>query len=96
MVLPASRVFAESRVLKQQGTKLPTDARHWIRASMPLGLFMVDMFGSCFVGDVRDEIVRLVTPPVLRDLTSSGVPETDPSMLPVRRLMNLSIRGGQR
>jgi hypothetical protein len=53
---------------------------------------MADMFGSCFVGDVRDDIVKYVTPPKLRDLESIGVPDFDPSMFPVRRLMNLSIR----
>jgi hypothetical protein len=92
MVLPASRVYAESRVSAKEGNPLPVDARHWLRASLPIGIFMADMFGSCFVGDVRDDIVKYVTPPKLRDLESTGVPDFDPSMFPVRRLMNLSIR----
>jgi hypothetical protein len=95
MVLPASRVYAESRVAENREETFTTDARHWIRASLPLGLFMVDMLGSCFVGDVRDDIVQLVTPPKARDLTNTGVPDFDPTMLPVRRLMHLTVRGGQ-
>lgn len=76
---------------------LPINARHWIRASMPLGRFMVDMFSSCFVGDARNEIVRLVTPPARSGSPRAAVcRRPDPSMLPIRRLMNLSIRGGQR
>lgn len=93
MVLPASRVFAESRVTKQQGGTLPTAARHWLRAALPFGVFMADMLGSCFVGDVRDDLITLVTPPNLRDLTSTGVPDLEPTMVPVRRLMNIAIRG---
>lgn len=94
LVLPASRLFAESRMLENQGRPLPIGARHWIRASIPLGIFMADFFGSCFVGDVRDSIIRMVTPPVLRDLASSGLPDDEPEMLPARRILNISVRPG--
>jgi len=63
MVLPASRVYAESRVCQHRGSLLPLEAEHWIAGSLPLGVFMADAFGSCFVGDVRDSVLRIVTPP---------------------------------
>lgn len=90
-VLPASRVYAESRIARREAKALPIDAQHWARASVPLGLFMADLFGSCFVGDVRTSVLRLVTPPALRDLGATGVDDEDASLLPVRRLMNVRV-----
>lgn len=95
MVLPASRVYAESRVCRQQGSLLPLDAEHWIAGSLLLGVFMADAFGSCFVGGVRASVLRIVTPPTLRDLALDGVADFEPSMLPVKSLMNMIVRGDQ-
>ena len=91
LVLPATRVYAESRALKAEGKKLPVGARHWAQASIPLGVFMADMLGSCFVGDVREDVIRLVTPPSLRGLGTVGVPVFDSTRLPVRRLMDVAV-----
>lgn len=90
-VLPATRIFAESRVYQRNGTPLPVDAEHWTRASVPIGVFMADLFGSCFVGDVRTSVLRRVLPPHLRDLSAMGIDDEDASMLPVRRLMDIRV-----
>lgn len=87
-VLPASRVYAESRVARIASKSLSVDAEHWARASIPLGIFMADFFGSCFVGDVRESILRLVTPPKLRDLGAIGV-EDDISLMSIKRIMDI-------
>lgn len=90
-VLPASRVFAESRYQKTHNGLLPTDAKHWLPASLPFGVFMADLVGSCFVGDVREQVVRLVTPPKLRDFANTGIPDFDPTRFPIRRLMDVRV-----
>jgi len=94
-VLPAARVYAESRVSRRESKALSVDAQHWARASIPIGIFMADMFGSCFVGDVRSSVLRLVTPPKLRDLNLTGIEDEESSLLPVRRLMNVRVVQGQ-
>ncbi len=93
MVLPASRVLAESRVCRQNKTRLPIDAVHWISGSIPLGIFMADVFGSCFVGDVRESVLHIVTPPRLRNLAIDGVPDFDPSLFTVKQLMDVTVQG---
>jgi hypothetical protein len=90
-VLPASRVYAESRVSRRESKALVIDAKHWVQASVPLGVFMADLFGSCFVGDVRSSVLRLVTPPKLRDLNTSGIDDSDGSFSSVRRMMNVRV-----
>ena len=95
LVLPASRVYAESRSHRKEGRPLPVTARHWAQASIPLGVFMADLLGACFVGDVRDDVVRLVTPPRLRDLANTGLADFDASRFPVRRLMNISVQSDE-
>ena len=41
--------------------------------------FIIDLFALCFVGDPREEVVRLVTPPSLRDrLVGTGGLPADP------------------
>jgi hypothetical protein len=66
-MLPATRVLFLSAKSKKEGAELPIQARKILRGSLPLGVFMVDLFASCFVGDPREDVVRLVTPPKLRD-----------------------------
>lgn len=66
-VLPAARVLALSAGCTSKGLSFPQAADRVLRGCLPLGVFMVDLFASCFVGDVREEVVRLVTPPALRD-----------------------------
>lgn len=95
MVLPASRVYAESRVCQKNGSLIPLEAEHWIAGSLPLGVFMADALGSCFVGDVRENVLRIVTPPKLRNQTLDGVAEFESSMLPIKRLMNVTVRDRQ-
>jgi hypothetical protein len=94
-VLPAARVYAESRVSRRESKALSVDAQHWARASIPIGIFMADMFGSCFVGDVRSSVLRLVTPPKLRDLNATGIDDDESSLLPVRRLMSVRVAQSQ-
>lgn len=90
MVLPATRVYAESRVCRENGDVLLIESPHWIAGSLPIGVFMADMLGSCFVGDTREAVLRIVTPPTLRDLAIEG--PADASMLPIKRLMDINVR----
>jgi len=83
-ILPATRVLALSEKAQSQGAKLPHDAPTILRGCLPLGVFMTDLLGACFVGDVREEVIRMVTPPKLRQ------PPTAPSAL--FRLDNYIVR----
>lgn len=65
-MLPATRVYALSNRAAARGVKLPHDVPTILRGCIPLGVFVADFLGACFVGDVREEVVRIVTPPKLR------------------------------
>ncbi len=63
-IIPAARVLALSAKARIAGrSQIPVDAATILRGSLPLGVFVVDLFASCFVGDPRYDVVRLVTPP---------------------------------
>jgi hypothetical protein len=65
-VLPATRVLALSAKAASLGRKCPDDVSTILRGRLPLGEFMADLVGGCFVGDVREEVIRIVTPPKQR------------------------------
>jgi hypothetical protein len=65
-MLPATRVLALSTPASIRGAKIPYDVQTILRGCLPLGVFVADLLGACFVGDVREEVVRIVTPPNLR------------------------------
>jgi hypothetical protein len=65
-MLPAARVLALSTRAASRGVKLPHDVATILRGCLPLGVFVTDLLGACFVGDVREEVVRIVSPPKLR------------------------------
>lgn len=65
-MLPATRVYALSNRAAARGGTLPHDVATILRGCLPLGVFVADLLGACFVGDVREEVVRIVTPPKLR------------------------------
>jgi hypothetical protein len=66
-VLPAARVLSMSAAAAISGNQLPIDAQRILRGCIPFGVFAVDFLAACFVGDMREEVVRLVTPSRLRD-----------------------------
>jgi len=66
-VLPATRVLAMSEASKTAGSKFPVGARDVLAGSLPLGHFIAGLFAPCVVGDVRTGVLRLATPPTLRD-----------------------------
>lgn len=66
-VLPASRVLSISAASRMASTPFPVEAPLILRGCLPLGMFIVDLLASCFVGDPREEVVRLVTAPRLRE-----------------------------
>jgi hypothetical protein len=90
-MLPATRVLALSTSAASRGAKLPHNVSIILRGCLPLGVFMADLLGACFVGDVREEVIRIVTPPKLRQ------PPTIPTALfafdnyMVRHHINLTV-----
>jgi hypothetical protein len=66
-VLPAARVLSISAAAAISGNQMPIDAQRILRGCIPFGVFVVDFIAACFVGDMREEVVRLVTPSRLRD-----------------------------
>lgn len=94
-MLPASRVLAMSSRAAMQKSKLPVDAKTILRGCLPLGVFMADMVGSCFVGDVREEVVRIVTPPEQREQAFAlmGLTRTDFDDFAVRHYIDLVVTG---
>jgi hypothetical protein len=62
-IVPASRILALSAGSLQGGTPFPHDASTIMGCALPLGVFLVDLVASCFVGDVRKKVVRITTSP---------------------------------
>lgn len=93
-VLPASRVLAWSYTAQQSNRPMAVDAATVLRGCLPFGVFIVDLFASCFVGDPRESVVRIVTPPALREraFPALGLPEADFGGFAVRNIMNITIR----
>jgi len=54
---------------------------------------MVDLFASCFVGDPRESVVRIVTPPAIRDraVPTLGLPDDEFEDFAVRNVLNITI-----
>lgn len=94
-MLPASRVLAMSSTSASQKTNLPVDARTILRGCLPLGVFIADIVGSCLVGDVREEVVRIVTPPEQREqsFALTGLARTDFDDFAVRHYIDLAVSG---
>ncbi|HFD86442.1 MAG TPA: hypothetical protein ENJ35_02070 [Gammaproteobacteria bacterium] len=92
-VLPAARVLSLSAGCAAKGRAFPTGADRLLPGCLPLGVFMVDSFASCFVGDVREEVVRLVTPPTLREeqLPVTGLLRPDFAGFAVRHYLKVEI-----
>lgn len=65
-----------------------------LKGAIPLGVFMVDLVAACVVGDPREEVVRLATPPKLREAAvgTSGLPAADPyEGFAVRRYLTVTV-----
>jgi len=91
--LPASRVLAWSFAAKQRGLRMKTDAKTVLPGCLPLGVFIVDLFASCFVGDPRESVVRIVTPPAMRRPVEpeEGLESDEFDGFAVRYVMDVSI-----
>lgn len=94
-MLPASRVLAMSSRAVSRKTKIPVDAKTILRGCLPLGVFIADIVGSCLVGDVREEVVRIVTPPEQREQAFAlmGLNQTDFDDFAVRHYIDLVVTG---
>lgn len=92
MILPAARVYGEARG-RGKGRKGSRSAEYWLSDAVPLGVFMASALGACFVGDVREDILRIVTPPKLRKVYEN---EDDASMFSVQRIMDIFVRQGNK
>lgn len=92
-VLPATRVLASSVGSAASGKPFPVDAARILRGCLPLGVFIVDLFASCFVGDPREEVVRIVTPPRLRDslVGTAGLPADPFRGFAVRHYLSIEL-----
>ena len=92
-VLPAACVLAFSAGCASKGRSFPNDAQRLLSGCLPLRVFMVDVFASCFVGDVREELVRIVTPPALREeqLPVTGLLRPDFAGFVVRHYLKVEI-----
>lgn len=91
-ILPASHVLALSAAARISRTQIPVDGQTILRGCLPLGVFMVDLFASCFVGDPRDNVVRIVTAPELRSQNPPmGLTDSDFDDFAVRHHINISI-----
>ena len=84
----AANKITSIQARNEDGSLLPLEAEHWIAGSLPLGIFIADARAS----SVTCETASFAS---LRHLTLDGVADFDPSMLPVKRLMNVTVRGGQ-
>lgn len=91
-VLPAARVFGLRRG-GEANDAIPVDAAEVLRGCLPFGAFLVDLMGSCFVGDPRASVVQLVTP----SARPGGPPPIDdapvprPAPFPVRLLLDIRV-----
>lgn len=92
-VLPASRLLSWSYTSQLSGRPVPIDAATVLRGCLPFGVFMVDLFASCFVGDPRESVVRIVTPPAIRDraVPTLGLPDDEFEDFAVRNVLNITI-----
>ena len=92
-MLPAARVLALSAGATARKSKFPVDAATILRGCLPLGVFIVDLFASCYVGDVREEVVRLVTAPEQRELSlpTIGLATNDFQGFAVRHYIDIAI-----
>jgi hypothetical protein len=97
-IIPAARVLALSAAAKSRGALFPTSVDIILRGGLPFGVFMVDLFASCFVGDVREEVVRIVTPPKLRDsmFPLTGLTDNEFDGFAIRNYIDIEITVGQR
>lgn len=96
-MLPATQVSAVANALPPR-TGFPAKAVDVLPGSLPMGYFMSQLFATCFVGDVRTSILRVVTPPRLRDrLFPADDDETHLDRILVRRsvVLDLDTRGGE-
>lgn len=89
-VLPAARVYGVSTACRQAQTRYPVDAAKVLAGCLPLGVFFADLFGACFVGDVRPDVVRIATPPSLRDPIGAVRPKFEDFW--VRRVMDIKMQ----
>ncbi len=90
-VLPATRVYAASREAELRSGKISTRVADVLPGTLPFGIFMVDLLGSCFIGDIRDDVVQLVTPPKLRDPRATGLPTIPTRDFPIRYFLDMSV-----
>lgn len=98
-VLPAACVLSLSASAAAAGTRLTTDASRMLRGCIPFGVFTVDFFAFCFVGDPREEVVRLVTPPRLREemFPVTGLPaRTGFEGFAIRHYIDIEVSHGDR
>ncbi len=79
-VLPATRVLAMSDAAKAAGTKMPISAPEVLAGSVPLGHFIVGLFGPCMVGDPRLPVLQLATPPKRRKGMATGLDAPVPAL----------------
>jgi hypothetical protein len=96
-MLPAARDLALSAGASIRQSNFPIDAATILRGCLPLGVFIVDLFASCYVGDVREEVVRLVTAPEQRDLNiqTTGLTTNEFQGFAVRHYIDIAISATQ-
>ena len=97
-MLPATRILALSASASARKTNIPVDVTTILRGCLPLGVFVTDLLGACFVGDVREEVIRIVTPRVLRDqsFAVTGLTDTSFNGFGVRHYIDIVISSERR
>ncbi len=97
-MLPATRVLALSAGAVLQESLMPVDAVTILPGAWPLGAFIVDLLGSCMVGDPRSEVVRIATPTRrwAREVATVGVQTSeDFDGFAVRHIIDLHIQSAE-
>lgn len=72
-VLSAARVLAMAEGAKAERKRFPIGAAEVLAASVPLGEFIAGLFAPCLVGDVRQPLLQLATPPTRRGEITRGL-----------------------
>lgn len=91
-LIPASRVLALSAAASTAGAQFPIDAATVLQGALPFGVFMTDLLAGCFVGDVREAVVRLTTPPHRRRDAELGLGPDDPFRgFAIRRYLDINL-----
>ncbi|HEU4560641.1 MAG TPA: hypothetical protein VFS20_22505 [Longimicrobium sp.] len=90
-VIPAAKVVG----LSWGAMSFDCTGRTILSGAVPFGIFMADLVCTCFVGDTRSMVLRLVTADRVRSPAEAEEPGTSVFDYQIRRYMHLSLVAGR-